>query len=101
MEGAVVAEFPGQFVPLAACPEPEDDPVEYLPPIGPGATRIDRWRRVSLENRLDPSPEVIRKFPDRILRSTRTKMSRHRKGLLALGDATDYSNGIVWQGLLR
>jgi hypothetical protein len=34
MDGAVVAQFLGQVVPLAAATEPEDDPFQHPPGIG-------------------------------------------------------------------
>src|SRR3954452_4039966 len=64
VDGALGPEPLGQLVPLAPAPHPEDDAVDHLPPVGDLAAGRLLGPEVQ-EDRLDPTPKVIRDFPDR------------------------------------
>jgi len=64
VDGALGPETPGQLVPLAAAPHPEDDRVDHHPPVGDLAAGRLHGPEVQ-EDRLDPAPEVVGDFPDR------------------------------------
>jgi hypothetical protein len=68
MDRAVIAKAFGQLVPLAAGAEAEDDPIERLPPVDarPAAVALRRGRGILQEDRLDPLPEGLGNFPDRL-----------------------------------
>jgi hypothetical protein len=64
MDRALGAIPLGELVPLAAAAQPEDDPVEHLPPVGdpaPGGLLGPEL----LEDGLDPLPEFVGDHPDR------------------------------------
>jgi hypothetical protein len=65
---AVIAEVLGELVPLASGAEAEDDTVDRRSPINPAASTVGLGlrRRILPEDRLDPSPEFVIDFPDRI-----------------------------------
>jgi hypothetical protein len=67
---AIVAEVPGQLVPLAAGAEAEDDAVEGRTQVdaGPAAVALG-WRRgVLQQDGFDPLPEAVIVFPDGLQR---------------------------------
>src|SRR4051795_8205869 len=81
------AEPLGELVPLAAASHPEDDRVEHLPPVGDPAPGRLLGPEV-LEDRLDPSPEVVGDLPD--------GAQRLASGLAAGHGSSSRSNGQGW-----
>src|SRR5262245_36950809 len=75
---AIVAEVLRQPFPLAAGTEAEDDAVDRLSPAdaGPTAMLLRRGWGVLQEDRLDPLPEGIGDFPDRLQRQDITLRPR-------------------------
>jgi hypothetical protein len=65
---AVVAKVLGQFVPLAAAAEAEDDAIDGFSPVDSRAPSLGAWRRrrIFQKKRLNPLPEFVVDFPDRI-----------------------------------
>jgi hypothetical protein len=63
VDGALGAEAFGELVPLATASHPEDDRVDHLPPVGDPPARGLLGPEL-LEDRLDPSPELVGDFPD-------------------------------------
>jgi hypothetical protein len=63
VNGALGTELARQLVPLATGTHAEDDAVEAQPPVGVTSTR-GFARPESVEDRLDPLPEIVGDFPD-------------------------------------
>jgi hypothetical protein len=67
VHGAVVANVLGEVIPLAACAQAEDHPIEHWPQIG-AAMPLGLGGIELGEDRFDSCPYVVRNFPDRWLR---------------------------------
>src|SRR5262249_474930 len=68
VDGGVVAELPGQVVPLAAAPQTVDDAVEHSPPVPGRAAALGAVSPVLLEDGLDAGPEVVADLPEGLQR---------------------------------
>jgi hypothetical protein len=66
VNGRVIAELPGQSVPLAGGAEAVDDAIEDAAPVGGGLPALGAGLPVLLEDGFDPCPEVIGDLPDGI-----------------------------------
>jgi hypothetical protein len=66
MDRAIAAEAPGQFVPLTAGAEAEDDAINRSPPVDArsSAELFGRGWGILQKNGFNDIPEVIGEFPD-------------------------------------